>query len=116
MELSDLTALGHVALYRAAHHHDVNINPEFRTYAFFYVRGAMLNAVDDLLFEERIKRAAAMTMDRFCAFHNGDDYDVMKHDAAEARRRYRAFANGVLAATFAAATEEAEQCLDPSDL
>ena len=39
----------------------------------------------------------------------------MKHDAGEAQRRYRAFTNGLFAATFAAATEQAAQHLDEAE-
>jgi RNA polymerase sigma factor FliA len=115
MSLGDLAALGQGALYRAARVFDEKENPEFEAYARYYVRGAMLDAIDDLLFEERVKRAAARAQDNHCAHHNGDDYNVMKHDEHEARRRYRAFANGVLAATFSAAVEEAQRGLDEAE-
>jgi hypothetical protein len=75
----------------------------------------MLDAMDGLLFEQRINRAAARAADNHCAYHNGDDYNVMKHDETEARRRYRAFANGVLAATISAALEEARRGLDEAE-
>jgi RNA polymerase sigma factor (sigma-70 family) len=116
MAVGDLIALGQGALYRAARVFDEKENPEFEAFARYYVRGAMLNAIDDLLFEERVKHAAARAEDNHCAYHNGDDYNVMKHDEHEARRRYRAFANGVLAASFSAALAEAQRGLDEAEL
>jgi RNA polymerase sigma factor (sigma-70 family) len=116
MSKGDLMALGIEALYRAARVYSEKENPEFAAFARFYVRGAMLNAIDDLFFEERIKRAAAQAEYNFCAYFVDPDYNVMKHDGLEARRRYRSFANGVLAATFAAAIEEAKSHLDEAEL
>lgn len=116
MTMGDLVGIGHQALYRAARAYREGVNPNFPAFALYYVHGAMLDALDDLVFEERVKRAAAKAKDNHCAYQGGDDYDVMKHDGDEARRRYRAFANGVLAATFAAAIEEAEKRLDLAEL
>jgi RNA polymerase sigma factor (sigma-70 family) len=116
MSVGDLVAVGQDALYRAARVFDEKENPEFEAFARYSVRGAMLDAIDDLLFEERVKRAAAKAEDNHCAHHNGDDYNVMKHDENEARRRYRAFANGVLAASFSAALAEAQRGHDEAEL
>ncbi len=116
MDLGDLHAIGQVALYRAARAYDDKLNPDFAAFARYYVRGAMLNAIDAVLFEDRVTRAVAIAEDNHLAYHRGDDYNVMKHDAAEARRRYRAFANGEVAATFIAALEEAEKHLDLAEL
>jgi RNA polymerase sigma factor (sigma-70 family) len=112
MSVGDLIALGHSALYPAARVFDEKENPEFRAFARYYVRGAMLDALDNLLFEERVKQAALRAADNHCAYHGGDDYNVMKHDENEARRRFRAFANGVVVATFSAAIDEAERRRD----
>jgi RNA polymerase sigma factor (sigma-70 family) len=109
LTLGDLLAIGHAALYRAARAYDKDENPKFGAFARYRVRGALLDALDDLLFEERIKVAAAKATDNLLAHHRGDDYNVMKHDEAEARRRYRAFMNGIAAATFTAGMEEASQ-------
>jgi RNA polymerase sigma factor (sigma-70 family) len=116
MTIGDLLGIGHQALYRAARAYREGVNPNFPAFAVYYVHGAMIDALDDLVFEERVKRAAAKAKDNHCAYHDGDDYNVMKHDGDEARRRYRAFANGVLAATFAAAIAEAEKQLDITEL
>jgi RNA polymerase sigma factor (sigma-70 family) len=116
MSLGDLIGIGHQALYRAARAYRESVNPNFPAFAGYYVNGAMLDALDDLVFEERVKRAAAKAKDNHCAYQGGDDYNVMKHDGDEARRRFRAFANGVLAATFAAAVEEAASRLDITEL
>ena len=109
MSIEDLQQMGALALLRAARNYRAEENPEFPAYAHFYVRGAMLDALGDLLFEERVKHAAAKAEDNYLAQHRDTDYDVMKHDEVEARRRYRAFANGLLAATFAASVEAAQQ-------
>lgn len=116
LTLGDLVGIGHQALYRAARAYREGVNPSFPAFAAFYLHGAMIDALDDLLFEERVKQAAAKATDNHCAYQSGDDYNVMKHDGDEARRRYRAFANGVLAATFAAGLEEAEKRLDIAEL
>jgi RNA polymerase sigma factor (sigma-70 family) len=115
MTLDDLCSVGHVALYRAARVYDEARNPEFAAFAQFYVHGAMVNAIDDLLFEGRVQRAAVIAESNYLSQHRGDGYDVMKHDENEARRRYRAFANGQLAATFMAAIEEARHHLDEAE-
>jgi RNA polymerase sigma factor (sigma-70 family) len=112
----DLLAIGHQALYRAARVYNETEYPVFAAFAMFYVRRAMLDELDELLFQERVKRAGARTTDDHCITQGSDGYDVMKHDKHEARRRYRAFANGVLAATFAAAMEEAERSIDLAEL
>ena len=112
----DLMGIGHEALYRAARVYDEKENPNFAAFARFYVRGAMLNAIDDLFFEDRIKRTAAMAESNLCAYHVDRDYNVMKHDGLEARRRYRSFANGVLAATFVATLQEARAHLSEAEL
>ncbi len=92
MSCEDLEQIGTMALFRAARAYRKEENTEFPAYAKFYVRGAMLDALDDLLFEERVKRAAAKAEDNYLAQYTDNDYDVMKHDGTEARRRYRAFA------------------------
>ncbi len=111
MTIDDLCGIGQTALYRAARAYNKNENPEFAAFARYYVRGAMLNALDALLFEERVQWAAHRAEDNYLGYHAGDDYNVMKHDDAEARRRYRAFANGEVAAL-----EEAQRHLDLAEL
>jgi RNA polymerase sigma factor (sigma-70 family) len=70
----------------------------------------MLNALHELVYAERIDRAALLASDTYCAFHRDDTYNVLDHGyPEEATRRFRAFANGLLAATFAAAVEEAKR-------
>ena len=116
LSVEDLHQLGELALLRAARAYRATENPQFAAFALYYVRGAMLDAIDDLFFEERVKRAAFKTEDNYCAFFVDRDYDVMKHDEVEARRRYRAFANGLLAATFAAAVQAAQQGVGAAEL
>lgn len=109
LTVGDLHQIGELALLRAARAFKATENPKFPAYARYYVRGAMIDAIDELYFEERVKCAALKTEDNYCAFFIDTDYDVMKHDETECRRRYRAFANGLLTATFAAAVEAAQQ-------
>jgi RNA polymerase sigma factor (sigma-70 family) len=116
MTQGDLLSIGHEALFHAARAFDGGYNRDFVCFARHIVRYRMLDAVGDLLFHERIDRAAARAEDNHCAHHDGDDYNVMKHDGQEARRRYRAFASGLLAATFVASMEQAAQCLDEAEL
>jgi RNA polymerase sigma factor (sigma-70 family) len=116
MDPRELLAIGHEAAYRAARIYDEALNPDFVAFASYYVSGAMLDALDDLLFQERVKRASFKAAGNLCASQTGDGYDVMKHDEHEARRRFRAFMNGVLVASLAAALEEAEQCLDEAEV
>ena len=116
MTQGDFLAIGHQALYRGARAYRDKENPDWPAFAKLYVRGAMLDAIDDLLFQERIKKAGWEAQGRNGMQHTGDDYNVMKHDEAEAKRRYRDFANGVIAATFAAAMAAAEQHLDEAEL
>jgi RNA polymerase sigma factor (sigma-70 family) len=116
MSQGDFEAIGHQALYRAARVYHEDQNPEFSAFASCYVRGAMLDAIDDLHFHERMSHAAAGAEDNHGMSQTGGDYNVMKHDAAEAKRRYQAFANGVLAATFAATMAQAEQHLDEAEV
>jgi RNA polymerase sigma factor (sigma-70 family) len=107
----DLHSIGQEALLRAARAYDAKKARDFVTYAKHVVRYRMLDAIDHLLFEERVKRAAERAEANYGAFFADDDYNVMKHDEAETRRRYRAFASGLFTAMFTAAVEEAEQCL-----
>jgi RNA polymerase sigma factor (sigma-70 family) len=116
MSIGDLMSIGQVALYRAARLFSDDYNSDFKSYGRHYARFAMLDVVDDLLFEERVKRAAAQAEDNYCGYFRDREYNVMKHDEAEARRRYRAFANGLLAATLTAGLHEAAQRLDMAEI
>jgi RNA polymerase sigma factor (sigma-70 family) len=109
-------SVGQVALYRAARAFRDDYNSDFASFARHRVRGAMLESLDGLFFEERVKLAAARAEENYCGHHRDKEYNVMKHDEVEARRRYRAFASGLLAATFTAALEEAVQRLDTAEL
>jgi RNA polymerase sigma factor (sigma-70 family) len=115
MTPEDLVSIGWEALVQAARAYDEKYNREFVCFGRHIVRFRMLDAVGDLIFHGRLNRAASMAEDNYCAHQGGDDYNVMKHDGQEAKRRYRAFANGLFAATFMAAMEEAVQCLDESE-
>jgi RNA polymerase sigma factor (sigma-70 family) len=116
MTVADLQSIGMIALYRAARAFREEYNRDFAIYAKHIVRFAMLNAIDDLLFEDRVKRAGIQAENIFCGFYTDNTYNVMKHDAAEARRRYRAFANGELVAAFVAMVQEAQQRLDMAEV
>jgi RNA polymerase sigma factor (sigma-70 family) len=107
----DLVAVGQEALLGAARAFNPKKSRDFVAFARHIVRYRMLDATQDLLFEERVKRAAERAEANYGAFFADDDYNVMKHDEAETLRRYRAFASGLFAATFTAAVEEAGQCL-----
>jgi RNA polymerase sigma factor (sigma-70 family) len=115
MTLEDLVSIGWEALVHAARAYEEKYNREFACFGRHIVRFRMLDAVGNLIFHGRLNRAASMAQDNFCAHQDGDDYNVMKHDGQEARRRYRAFASGLFAATFMAAMEEAAQCLDEAE-
>ncbi len=115
MQFGDLYNIGYMALYRAARAYDEAKNPKFSAFARYYVRGAMLDALDDLRFQERVNRTGRVVVEQFCGMRRDRDYNVMNHDEGEARRRFRTFANGVLAATFTAALEEAQQHLDEAE-
>ena len=114
--MGDLLAIGHVAILRAARAYDEKKSNDFVAFARYVVRYRMLDAIQELLFQERVKRAAAKAEDSYGASFADHDYNVMKHDEAETRRRYRAFANGLFAAMFISSVEEAEQCLDAAEV
>ncbi len=115
MQFGDIYNIGHIALYHAARAYDPAKNPNFPAFARYYVHGAMLSALDDLFFQERVDRACTVAAANLMGNRRDHDYNVMKHDEVEARRRYRAFANGLLAATFTAGLEEAQQHLDEAE-
>lgn len=112
MTVEDLISIGQEGLFEAARAYDPRQRQEFAPLARTIARFRMLDALHDLLFHERLDRAAAKAEDNYAAFYADNDYDVMKHDEEEAKRRYRAFARHLLAATFAASLEEAKRSLD----
>src|ERR1700678_1796830 len=57
MTVADLQSIGMIALYRAARTFREEYNRDFVNYAQHRVRFAMLDAIDDLLFDDRVKRA-----------------------------------------------------------
>jgi len=108
LSATDLVSIGQEALYSAAHSFRDEFSHDFADFARRRVRGAMLDALDDLRYEQRIGRAALIASDNYCAYHRDNTYNVLEHGyPEEATRRLRIFANGLLAATFAAAVEEA---------
>src|SRR5262249_1439871 len=75
LTLGDLKSIGGVALYRAARAFRDDYNSDFKSYARHGVRRAMLESIDGLLFEERVKRAAAQAEDNYCGHHRDTDYN-----------------------------------------
>lgn len=112
MKLEELLSVGTIALEDLARTPGAELIDDFPAYARFRVRGAMLNALGVERFHERVRKAADIAKEGYGAQFQDDNYDVSKHDADEARRRYRAFANGLLAATFMAGVEEAVRTTD----
>ena len=115
MSLDDLLSLGTLALHDAVRGYREEQGYDFSVYARRWVEGAMLNALSLEGFHERVRRAADKAESHFSAHHRDDDYDVSRHDQHEGRRRYRAFANGVLAATFTAGVQEAMRALEEDE-
>lgn len=109
--VGDLENIGMMALYHVAREYREDYN-DFPAFARGRVRGAMLDAITELFYQERLKFLAIQAENRFCTFFNDTTYNVMKHDEEEVRRRYLDFANGVLAATFAATVDEAQSLTD----
>jgi len=112
MSLDDLLSIGTLALDDLARTPGAELIDDFSAFARFRIRGAMLDALRVEGFHERVRKSADIAKENFGAGYRDDDYDVSKHDQHEARRRYRAFANGVLAATFMAGAEEAARTID----
>jgi len=112
LHLNDLLSIGTLALDDLTRTPDAALLDEFPAYARFRIRGAMLDAVGVEAFHERVRKSADVAKESYGAQYRDDDYDVSKHDKDEARRRYRAFASGLLAATFMAGVEEATRATD----
>lgn len=106
----ELYAVGTFALYRAAARYREEMNTEFEDYARRRVRGAMRDCLKIEVQQERLRRAAESAADRFLAEYRDDEFDVLKHDEEDAKKRLAVFARGVLAATFAAGIDEAVRC------
>jgi RNA polymerase sigma factor (sigma-70 family) len=109
MEPEELYAVGTIELYAAARDFDEAYNHDFADYASRRVRCAMVKAVGADIFQERVKRAVDVATDQFWAYLTDRTYDASRHDEDEARRRFRAVANGMLGAAFMAAVEEAHR-------
>jgi RNA polymerase sigma factor for flagellar operon FliA len=105
----DLLAVGTIELYQAARDFNPEYNDVFADYAFRRVRCAMLKAVDEELYQDRVRRAVDIASDQFWAYLTDREYDAIRHDDNEARRRFRAIANGMLATAFMAGVEEAHR-------
>jgi len=112
MALDELLSIGRLALDDLARTPGVELRDDFPAYARFRIRGAMLNALGVEAFHDRVRRSADAAKESYGAQYRDDDYDVSKHDQHEARRRYRAFANGLLAASFMAGVDEAVRTTD----
>lgn len=106
---SDLRAVGTIEMLKAVQQFDPSFGVPFADYAFFRVRCAMIKAVGAELYQERIRRAVEMASDQYWAYVENHEFDATKHDENEARRRFRAIANGMLATTFLAGVEEAQK-------
>ncbi|MFT3770155.1 MAG: sigma-70 family RNA polymerase sigma factor [Minicystis sp.] len=112
---NDLLAVGTIELYKAARDFRPEYNHAFADYAFRRVRCAMIKAVGEELYQERVRRAVDIATDQFWAYLTDREYDASKHDDEEARRRFRAIANGMLAAAFMAGVEEAQRSTPESE-
>lgn len=112
LKIDDLISIGTLALDDLARTPGAELIDDFPAYARFRIRGAMLDALGVEGFHERVRKSADVAKESYGAQYRDDNYDVSKHDADEARRRYRAFANGLLAATFMAGVDEARSTPD----
>lgn len=111
----DLLAVGTIELYAAAKSFDPSYNHAFADYALRRVRCAMIKTVGAELYQDRIRRSVDIATEQFWAYLTDRDYDASKHDENEARRRFRAIANGMLGAAFMAGVEEAQRATPESE-
>lgn len=111
----DLLGVGTIELYKAVQDFKPEYNTDFADYAYWRVRCAMVKAVGEEIYQERIRRAVDIASDQFWAYLTDREYDASKHDDEEARRRFRTIANGMLAAAFMAGVEEAQRSTPESE-
>ncbi len=111
----ELYAVGTLELYAAARRFDDRYSHDFADYALRCVRCAMIKSLGDDVFQERIKRSVDVATDQFWAYLTDRTYDAIRHDEDEARRRFRAIANGMLGAAFMAGVEEAQRVTPDAD-
>lgn len=111
----DLESIGKLSLYHAAKEYDDaaargdNLrHDDFAVYAYYYARREMMKAVDDEMFEERVKIALTEGAGAWAIQHHAE-YDSTKEDARAQRNRFRAFASGLLSATFLSGVEAAQK-------
>jgi RNA polymerase sigma factor (sigma-70 family) len=106
----ELYAVGTFELYRLARIFDPDYSHDFAVYAFYGVRRAMAKSLcDGEVFQERVKRCVDIATDQLLAYLTDREYDASKHDDLEARRRFRAIANGMMGAAFMSGVEEAQR-------
>jgi RNA polymerase sigma factor (sigma-70 family) len=115
LEEGDLLSIGTIALYAAVCEFNDAYSHSFVDYAEHYVRGAMLKAVEAESFQDRVRRAVDIAAEHYWAYLTDREYNAAKHDDREARRRFRAIANGMLSAAFMAGVEEAERATPETD-
>jgi RNA polymerase sigma factor (sigma-70 family) len=108
VKIDDLIGVGKIELLRSAREFRDDHAHTFAVYAYNRICGKMMRDVEATAYQERIKRAMRVRHAYDRAFLR-TDFDPRKHDDREARRKYRTIANGLLAATFAAAVEEAQK-------
>jgi RNA polymerase sigma factor (sigma-70 family) len=109
VEPEELLAVGTIELCAAARQFDAAYSHNFADYAYRRVRCAMVKSVAQDMFQERVGRAVEIATDQFWAYLTDREFDVLKHDEDEARRRLRAIANGMLGAAFMSGVEEAQR-------
>ncbi len=109
VEAEDLLGVGTIELYAAARDFDPAYNHAFADYAQRRVRCAMVKSVGAELYQDRIRRSVDIATEQFWAYLADREYNASKHDEHEARRRFRAIANGMLGAAFMAGVEEAQR-------
>jgi RNA polymerase sigma factor (sigma-70 family) len=109
VEPRDLHAVGTIELHRAVRAYVPGLADDFENYAFHAMRWAMRRSVEEERYQDCIRRAVDIAADQHWAYVTDHAYDASRHDEGEARRRYRAIANGSLAATFMAGIEEAQR-------
>jgi RNA polymerase sigma factor (sigma-70 family) len=115
VKAEDLLAVGWFELRAAAIDFDESYSHDFAVYAYHRVCCAMVKAVGEELFQDRVRRAVDIATDNFWAYLTDREFNVTKHDDREARRRFRAIANGMLAAAFMAGVEEAQRVTPESE-
>jgi RNA polymerase sigma factor (sigma-70 family) len=115
VEPPQLWAIGTLEMYRAVRAFKPEFNHEFEDYAERRMRWAMVKAIGEELFQDRIRRCVDIASDQYWAYVADPSYDASKHDDEEARRRFRAIANGMLAGAFMAGVEEAQRATPEGD-